>query len=123
MACTHNGGPSGPLYGRWILKNIEAEGMEAPAQTGQIYWSFQHGVIEMQRDNGNFSVSTRYGNFRLDDNTLFLDFPEEHEEPVFPETGLALENRLQVLKLTGKEMVLLYQPRQDASLTYYFRKW
>ena len=125
-ACTHNGGPSGPLYGRWHLERIEADGMEAPEQAGDIYWAFQTGLVQMQRDNGHHSVTTIIGTFRLDDNTMFIDFPKESFVP-FPQLGLGRENILQVLKLTRSEFILLYHPDPsddpEASLTYYLRKW
>ncbi len=124
-ACTHNGGPSGPLYGRWHLQRIEADNMTVPAQNGEIYWAFQNGMIQMLLDRGGHSVSQTYGAYRLDDNTLFLNFSEERYAP-FSELGLARQSELQVLKLTGKEFTLLYTPDPtlpDATLTYYLRKW
>lgn len=123
--CTHNGGPSGPLYGRWHLERIEGENMAEPAQSGEIFWAFQSGMIQIQRDNGNHSVSTIYGSYRLVDDTMFIDFPEEKFVP-FTEVGLGRENILQVLKLTRSEFILLYNPDPSdpsVSLTYYLKKW
>lgn len=120
--CTQNGGHIGKIFGRWQLERIEADNMEAPEQHGTIFWAFQEDMIKMQRDDGNHEFSFRFGTYRLEDNTLFLDFPEKGNAP-FKETGLGLENELQVLKLTHAEFILLYHPEPDASLTYYFKKW
>ena len=119
-ACTHFQGPSGDLYGRWHLERIEADNMEAPQQSGDLYWSFQTQVIYMQCDKGEHEFAQAYGIFRLEDNTLFLDFPEN--TPALAQTGLGRQNTLQVLKITGKELTLLYNPTPDSSLTYYLRK-
>ncbi len=126
-ACTNNGGPDGPLYGRWHLERIEADNMDTPAQAGEIFLSFQSNTVMLQRDNGkNHSVSSVFGNFRLEDNTLFLDFPEENQPP-FPQTGLGRQNMLQILKITHRDLTLLYVPdagdAPGATLTYYFKKW
>lgn len=120
--CTQNGGHIGKIFGRWHLERIEAENMEAPQQRGDIYWAFQGNMFQMQRHNELHSYSTTYGTYRLEDNTLFLDFPQD-DKPPFEQTGLGRENILQVLKLTHSEFVLLYNPTPDTSLTYYLRKW
>lgn len=126
--CTQNGGHIGKLFGRWHLDAIEADGCAAPERHGDIYWAFQSDVIQMMRENAPNDFSTIFGLFRLDDNTLFIDFPEAAKptqtdgKPPFPETGLPRESRLQVLKLTGKEMVLLYQATPQGTLTYRLRK-
>ena len=122
VSCTHNGGPSGDLYGRWYLERIEAQNMEVPDQHGDLFWAFQKNVVQIQRENGFHSVSRIYGTFRRDDDFLFLDFPVEKDSP-FPETGLGRENTLKILKMTGKKMELIYYPMEDCSLMYYFRKW
>lgn len=121
-SCTHNGGPSGHLYGRWLLERIVAENMEAPVQSGDLYWAFQKDVVQIQRDNGFHSVSRIYGTFRKTDDFLYLDFPVEGNPP-FPETGLTRQNKLQIMKMTAHEMELIYHPRDDESLIYYFKKW
>ncbi len=121
-SCTHNGGPSGDLYGRWVLERIDGENMEVPTQHGNLFWAFQKNVIQIQRDNGFHSISRIYGTFRQDDDFLYLDFPVEEDSP-FPETGLGRQNKLKIQKMTGKQMVLIYHPEEDASLIYYFRKW
>lgn len=121
-ACTQNGGHLGKLFGRWHLERIEADNMEAPEQDGELYWAFQNDMIQMQLDLGEHEFQESYGLFRMDDNSLYLSFPEKGNPPL-PETGLAREDVLQILKLTGNEFILQYNPTPDSSLTYYFRKW
>lgn len=122
-SCTHNGGPSGNLYGRWYLERIDGKNVEVPTQNGDLYWSFQKDVILMQKDNGFHSVFQRFGLFLVEEDYLYLNFPDE-EAPPFPETGLKVgENKLQIQKMTGKEMELIYHPKSDESLIYFLRKW
>lgn len=122
LACTHTGGPDGKLYGRWHLTRIEGEGISASTPTRNMYWSFQSNMIMMQQETGNHEYNTSFGIFRLDDNTLFLDFPEEKKPPL-ADSRLKRENILQILRMTHSEMTLLYHPSPEATLTYYFHKW
>lgn len=121
-SCTQNGGHIGALFGRWTLVRIEADNMEAPEQTGDIFWAFQGEMFQMQLVTSPHAVQTTYGVYTHEDNILTLDFPEKRFAP-FPQTGLARENRLEVLRLTYGEMVVLYHPTPETSLTYYLRKW
>lgn len=121
-ACTHNGGPDGKLYGRWHLTLMEGDGIDVETPTRNMYWAFQADMILMQQETANHEYYSSYGIFRLDDNTLFLDFPEAKIPPL-SESRLKRENILQVLKMTHSEMTLLYHPTADSSITYYFRKW
>ncbi len=126
-ACTHNGGPSGPLYGRWHLDHIEADNMADPnPDNNEIFWSFQSEMIFVQVKVGDHDFNKQYGSFRMDDNTLFVEFTGGKNSEPQSQTGLTLENELQVLKLSHSEMILLSHPdlsNPDATLTYYFRKW
>lgn len=121
-SCVQNGGNIGNVFGKWVLVKIEGDNTDPPAQTGDIYFSFQKDVIQLQRDNGHHSISEAYGLFRIDENILYLDFPEEDKLP-FPETGFEKKCSLQILKLTSKEMELIYHISPDKSLIYYLKKW
>lgn len=120
--CTQNGGNIGVLFGRWYLESIDADNTAAPNRHGEIFWAFQEDMIQMQLDNGMHSVSRTYGLYRIADDVLYLDFPEENEPP-FAETGLKRQSSLQILKMTKKEMVLQYRLDSESSLTYYLKKW
>ena len=120
--CIQNGGNIGVLFGRWHLESIDAENMSAPVSRGEIFWAFQKDMIQMQRDNGSHSVSKTYGLYRIEDDMLYLNFPDENEPP-FTETGLKRQSALQILKMTKREMVLRYQVDSDSSLTYCLKKW
>lgn len=121
-SCTQNGGHIGAIFGRWHLVSIEADNMEAPELTDDIYWAFQSDVVQMQMTRDHHEVSQIFGVFTLDDEILTLRFPEERYKP-FAQTGLSRDNRLEVLKLTYSEMRLLYRPSEEATLTYYLKKW
>ncbi|MDE5551849.1 MAG: lipocalin-like domain-containing protein [Muribaculaceae bacterium] len=122
LACTHTGGPDGKLYGRWHLIRIEAEGTDASTPTRNMYWAFQSNMIMMQQERGDHEFNTSYGIFRLDDDTLFLNFPEAKMPPL-AESKLKRESILQVLRMTHSEMTLLYNLAPEVTITYYFRKW
>jgi hypothetical protein len=63
-----------------------------------------------------------YGNYRLYDNTLFLDFPDDIYEPL-SDLRLPRQCELQVIKMTGNEMVFEYQPEDENTITYTLKKW
>lgn len=131
-SCTQNGGHIGKIFGRWHIDSIEADGCDAPPAALNLYWAFQTDVIQMQRENGHNNFSTIYGRYRIDDNTLFIDFPEaslpnaSEGQPPFAETGLARQSALQILRFTSHELVLSYHPDPatdpSATITYHLRK-
>lgn len=120
--CTRNNGDIGPIFGRWSLKSIDATNMQAPVYEGDLFLAFQNDVVQMIQTGDENRADATYGSFRLDDNTLFLEF-NDPQRPVNPAFGLPATCRLQVLELTGHSLVLQYNPTDEAYLTYNFRKW
>lgn len=117
--CTRNNGDIGKLFGQWQLMSMEREGETVPDYQGNVYWSFQNTTIEMKEVVGGHEYYQSFGNFRVSDNTLFLSFPDKDFKPN-PITGLERESALQIIKLTGGEMILGYG---DPATIYRFRKW
>lgn len=123
-ACTHNDGDIGPIFGQWQLTNVEG-GTESnrPADTDVMYWKFQSSVIEMYTVTPWHTSNNRFGNFRIADNTLFLDFPDS-EGYGQPHLGLPRQCELQILRLDSKHLVVEYHPETDAAgVVFTFRKW
>ena len=118
-ACTRNDGNIGYLFGQWKLVSMTTDGVDIPNYKGNVYWSFQNTTIEMKVVIETGEVYQTFGNFKEMDNTLFLNFPDE-DFPPRPITGLPRECELQVIKLTGGEMILSYG---DPATIYTFRKW
>ena len=125
-SCTQNGGHIGKLFGRWHLERIEADGVVLPESQGGIFLAFQGKVMELLLVKEEHESQEVFASFREEDNTIFLDFCQKNMLP-YPQTGLLKESELQILRLTGKELVCVLHPEPEtdpeASLTYYLRKW
>jgi hypothetical protein len=119
--CTTNNGDIGPIRGKWKVVNIVCQDTESEDYQGNIFWNFQSTTICMQEVVGN-EVYEVYGNFRVDDNTLFLDFPDEKYEP-YADLGLPRQCELQILQLKGSEMTCVYHSTDSSSITYSLKKW
>lgn len=117
--CTRNNGNIGKQFGQWKLVSISIDGVDHPDYKGNIYWSFQGSTIEMKEVDADNVVYQTFGNYRIEDNTLFLSFPDETFPPR-PVTGLPRDAELQIIKLTGNEMILSYG---DPATIYTFHKW
>lgn len=124
-ACTHNNGDIGRIGGNWQLTSIDTDVPEFENlldDDGTYYWSFQNTTIEMYYVDKHHGVDRHFGNFRLTDNTLFLDYPDEGWTGA-PLLRLPRHCELQVLKLTSYSMILMYQPELDKQVVFNFRKW
>lgn len=120
--CTHNNGDIGKIFGTWKMHRAECHGVSDPADGTDMFWSFQSGIvrIDMQRSGHDDSHST-HGNFRIDDNTLFLDFPDT-DRPM-PLEGIPDSSEWQILRLTKRELTVMYTFTEGKTVTYYFKKW
>lgn len=121
-SCLQNGGNIGDIFGKWVLVRIDGDNIKPPVQNGNLFLSFQKDVIKIQRDNGHHGISEIFGSFQIDNDFLYLSFPEE-DQPPFEETGFDRNCKLQILKLTGTEMELRYHISTEQSLFYYLKKW
>lgn len=118
-ACTHNDGNIGAQFGQWQLIGAERDGVSIHDWEGEIYWSFQNSTIEMKRVSPDHTAVQTFGNYRIEDETLYLDFPDEARPPL-PEFHMPRQAEMQIVRLRGGEMILAY----GAPATLYtFRKW
>lgn len=121
-ACTHNNGDIGPLFGNWKLDKAEYLSMQPLEIDRPMFWAFQNTTFRcIYQDNPPEGTIT-YGNFRLDDNTLFLNFPDEGYPPP-QELRIPAESEWQVLRLTHSDLTVRYSPSPGSSVTLYFKKW
>lgn len=118
--CTRNNGNIGKIFGQWQLQRVETEGMELPEQPAT-YWSFQSSTVRVAVLSDMHSFRETYGNFRLEDETLFLDFADERYPELIP--GVGRQSEWQLLRLTGKELTVRYQYPDQSSMIWYFKKW
>lgn len=117
-----NNGHIGKIYGQWKVTHIECENTSLQEEyTGFMYWSFQNSTTCLTITD-DYTIWQVYGNWRMEDGTLFMEFPDEEFAPP-SYTGLTRENELQVLKFTSKEMIVCLHPTLDSSITYYLKKW
>lgn len=117
LSCTRNNGGDSRLYGCWKLQRISRAGVDDAAYQGNIFWKFQNQTIEMQQVNELHNSLQTFGNYRLADETLFLSFPDEVFPPLL---SFPRESELQIVELTGREMVLA---TGYPATMYYFKKW
>lgn len=123
IGCTRNNGNIGPVFGLWKLTSIETSGCTVPMDyEGNIFWGFQNSVIMMTKELPYHQEIRIYGNFTRNDDRIAIDFPDNNMA-VFPELGLPRLASLNVIKLSGSEMILEYHPSPVATIEYRFKKW
>lgn len=130
-ACTRNNGNIGKQFGQWKVTDITKNGEPVTDYSGNMFWSFQNTTIEMKYLEDNHTYLDTFGNYRIMDETLFITFPDENRPPL-PGLGLkaGVENEIQIVKLTGSEMVLAYTVSAEnvnegvgANMILHLKKW
>ncbi len=106
--CTHNNGDIGTIFGQWQLHSIsaDADGMQTPVlpKDTHMYWAFQSSTIRVDVCYPMHEIHSSYGNFRLTDETIFLDFPDENYPQLIPSVGR--QSKWELLRLSGTELTL-----------------
>lgn len=122
--CTHNNGDIGTLFGQWRLTGMTCDGADLMPEGKDVYWAFQSTTVKMVVILPYHERSESYGSWRLDDNTLFMDFSDDRWSPP-AEMRLPRQSALQVLKLDGGRMQLSYTPEGDnpEPIVYTLKKW
>lgn len=132
--CTHNGGDIGLWGGTWHLVQISTDGNVDAGYCGNVFWKFQADVIDMvETDDEMHERKDHYGTWSAsdDDRVLTLDFshgsdkfPAGSEDYVPPKvTGLkGGVTRLEVERLTGREIVLKTEATADVEPIRYVLK-
>lgn len=117
-----NNGDIGDLYGKWKLHDISVQNTSLPTEyNGSIFWTFQNSTVNIQNVQ-SMETADCYGNWRMEDGTLFLDFPFDLQSPPAV-LRLPRKSAMQVMKISKNELTLTYHPTLDSSITYYLRKW
>ena len=120
--CTTNNGDIGDILGQWQLTGISSGDGHATADTDtRMYWSFQSTTIKVLTVSERHQTSETYGNFRISDETLFLDFPDERFPMLIPETGR--QSEWQIISLSSKSMTLGKPLAGGETQIWHFRKW
>lgn len=120
--CTHNNGDIGPLFGKWKLSEIAIDNKAYTEYSGNIFWSFQSSVICMTKVGQHNSYAESYGSWQQSGDILTLRFPDEVYPP-FAELKLQRNSDLQIIRLSGDEMILSYITTEGSDIIYKFKKW
>lgn len=122
--CTHNNGDIGSLFGIWKVTEVKIDNGTDEEYEGTMFWSFQSSTIRMTYIRPYHDRDEVYGTWRLDDNTLFLDFPDEQYAPL-PSSYLPRTSELQVLKMSDKKITLMYTEQNEGyrQIIYELKKW
>lgn len=131
--CTHDGG-IGLWGGTWHLEQMIADGTADACYGGNVFWKFQNDVVNMvETDDEMHERKDHYGTWSVSDDgtVLILDFshssdrfPAGSEDYVPPKvTGLTGGvTRLEVERLTGKEMIVRTDETVSGKMTKYVLK-
>lgn len=120
-SCTHNNGDIGKVFGLWKLTSIEAVDTEKPQYEGTMFWAFQSSTVMVTLVTESHNETVSYGNFRIADETLFLDFADENRPVLIPGTGR--QSQWQLLRLDRKRMTLRLEADNEGYTVWNFRKW
>lgn len=127
--CTHNDGDIGKQFGLWKLNRMtdvapDGTSVSLDEDARGVYWAFQNTTIEMKRVDERHNEERTFGNYRIADQTLFLDFSDPDLTPL-PGMGLPKESQLAIIRLSHSELVLSYSAGNAAGSVryYYFEKW
>lgn len=121
-SCTQNNGYIGDLFGRWILEDIETENVTLPEYGHDVTWAFQSNIIQMIQVLDHSKTNVTCGGFAHEGNTLRISFPDI-DHPPLPGLGIPRECTLDVVRLKGNRMTLMYRPEEGKSITYTFKRW
>lgn len=120
--CTHNNGDIGPLFGKWKVTAIEADGTAQPDYRGNVFWSFQSHTVEVTAVFDHHERYDGFGCWSMAGDELILSFPDSDRQP--PEqAALPSECTMTVLRLNSKNAVFRYLLPEGGSLTYTLTKW
>ena len=120
--CTQNNGHIGKIFGNWKFEKAEYNGVDDWDIAYPMYWAFQNTTFRSLYLNSEPEGESAYGNFRLADNTLFLEFPDTIYLSSLP-LPIPRQTEWNVLRLTSSEMTLQYNPEINQSVTLQFKKW
>lgn len=121
-ACTHNNGDIGPLFGKWKVTAIEADGMETAQYAGNIFLNFQSHTVEVTEILPDHIHNDAFGNWSRTGDELMLSFPDAGMEPP-ASSMLPTQCTLQILHLDSGKATFLLRLSDGATLTYILKKW
>lgn len=133
MACTHNDGDIGDLYGVWCLEQVTVDGIPADMHAGGLVLvtlSFQNAILEINTTYPHNELHTCLANWQRDGQTLIFDFDNSdasgntarYTPPAILGMGYGEICRQQITSLDGKEMALRYTNSKGEEYQYLYKK-
>lgn len=131
MACTHNNGDIGELFGRWRLESLTADGTEVKLyddETLLYAWSFQSSLLFIQVIQPYNSYYNVKGTWSRDDDILRVNFGytgNDGEMYYAPPENLHLDrgvNDLEILRFTSEELILEKIGENEVKYVYRLKK-
>lgn len=120
--CTSNNGDIGEIFGQWKLERIDTQGMATDPTPGlTMTWAFQNTTVRVLQMTDAHQSRESYGNFRIADETLFLDFADEDYPMLIPD--IPRQSEWQILHLDKSKLTVRYQYPDESSMIWYFKKW
>lgn len=120
--CTSNNGNIGEIFGQWKLERIDTQGMTTDPTPGlTMTWAFQNTTVRVLQMTDAHQYRESYGNFRIADETLFLDFADEDYPMLIPD--IPRQSEWQILHLDKSKLTVRYQDPDESSMIWYFKKW
>lgn len=121
-ACTHNNGDIGPLFGKWKVTAIEADGFQAPEYSGNVFLNFQSHTVEVSEIVPDHESYDAYGTWSRNGDELTLLFPDASYQP--PSASLLPDRcTLQILHLDTGKATFQLRRADGAIITYTLKKW
>ncbi len=122
VACTHNNGDIGPLFGKWKVTAIETDGFQAPEYTGNVFFNFQSHTVEVTEILPEYVTYDGYGTWSRNGDELMLIFPDANLQP--PGASLLpAQCTLQILHLDTGKATFQLRREDGAIITYTLKKW
>lgn len=132
IGCTRNDGDIGPWYGQWKLVELTSASQPVAGYKDNIFFAFQNNIIQIVTIKSEVDEAICWGEWKEQDNKLVLDF--DHREDASDEdnwnyTPPAIlgfsptSTYLDIVKLSGSEIILRQSIDGVTQYTYRLKKW
>ena len=124
-ACTHNDGDVGVLHGMWRVTAIEVDGEKLNDYSGTLYFEFQTGVhCQKLVNEQTYECEDQYASWRYqNEKEIIIDFCDNRYRPIEITKMQMGQNLLQMEKVKGNSVDMLYVAPNGVEYRYKLKKW
>lgn len=126
MASCTNNGDIGDLYGLWAMDCVTADGEDVPSSDCQdFFWRFQGDLVAINESISDHEHLQWIGTYARNGSAIDIDFSEGEVDTAFNPERIGLKAgkmHMQVVRLTGGSMILLYHADSGTIWQYALRK-